>query len=847
MSKRYLPLMLLFVAGILGAEPARDRFGDPLPEGAIARLGNLPLRHEGAIQSAAFTADGKTLVTCEPLFISFWDPKTGECMRTRPLDRSVAMSIRRLSDDAKVLMLGDSKNVLHFIDPASGAEQHRLDHSQCGPIWGWPYLSRDGKILAAIHRTPAAIRQTSIAVWDVESGKLLHEFKEPSLAQVAPHGLIALTPDGKQLVLPHADGSLHLVDVASGKEVRAFEMPPPSPGFRPSLRFPSFVLSPDGRFLVLGDSGYPLCVCELATGKLLHQLRPSQGSKGRLAFTANGRFLAESAFNEIRLFGVLSGKEIRKLPKKPPATSPILAFSPDGRTLAEFPSGPTIHLWDMDAQRRLHPPVGHEAAIKSLAFFPDGKRLVSADQTGEMRVWDISSAQSLAERTYNYGAACLTVDKDGETVRYAGNDSSTHEWDLRTGREEVRPRVVDKLPATYLALSPDGRSLAVLVPNRAAPQKAWDAPELRLYDLKTNKSIVLPRPTEQGGFGYLTFTPDNRCLAASHTDGVLRLWDRDTGKRVREVPRMSLDGPPVHLAFAADGRSLLALTGEQEAVPLGRGRPIVRRVSKLRIREIASGEDRLQLPPLGNMFSLAYSPGARFIALGGWDGQIFVYSAVSGKQLALWQGNQGYVFALAFSRDARLLASGGANGTILIWKVPQDDSVPVVRKSEEAESLWLALGDTDAAVANRALAGLAADPTKTLPYFKDRLSSLGKELDRKQFAEWIAKLDDDSFKVREQATRELALTGADAADALRLALQNSPSAEAKRRIEDLLARLKRGGDSQRLRFLRAVEALERIGTPQAKDVLRSLAGQSLPPDLREEVQTSLQRLAEIRP
>ncbi len=827
------PLPSLILLGLCSlapaAEPKRDCYGDPLPEGAIARLGNLPLRHEGGIQSAAFTADGKTLVICEPLSFYFWDPATGKCVQSMPLDRSVAMQIRRLSEDAKILMLGDFKKVLHFIDTARGAEQGTLDHSQCGSIWGWPYLSRDGKILAAIHRIPTAANKTSIAVWDVEGGKLLHEFKEPALGQVAPHGLIALTPDGKQLILPHADGSLHLVEVASGEEVRAFEMPPSPHRTAGALRFSRLTLSPDGRYLAFGGPITPWTVCEVATGKRLCQLEPAQSPNQALAFTPNGRFLAvASPANEIRLIGVLSGKEIRKLPKNKPEHSQMLAFSPDGRTLVEVSSGPTIHLWDVVAGRRLHPPVGHEAAVHALAFFPDGKRLVSADQSGELRVWDIASGQTLAQRPYNHQAESLTVDSDGETVRFACNDRSTHQWNSRTGRDQVGQGVAYGLTTSSFALSPDGRSLAIVVLKGGAQPNRSDAYELRLYDLNTNKWIVLPHSPGQSWAGHMRFTPDSRRLAACFYGGALRLWDRDTGKLVREFKRKTQVSHPIYPTFAADGRSLL-----------------VSMDGMVRIREIASGADRLQIPPVPNsLYSLTYSPDARFVASGQRDGSILVYSAVSGKQLAQWQSKQGYVYALAFSRDSRLLASGGANGTILIWKVPQDNSVPIVQKAEEADSLWQALGESDAAAANRALGALAAAPAQALPLFKERLSTIGKQLERTQFADLIADLDDDSFKVRERAMRELALAGANAAEALRQALHNSPSAEAKRRIEDLLARLNKDGDSQRLRFLRALEVLERIGSPQAKNVLRSLSGQSLPPDLHEEVQASLSRLGE---
>ncbi|MGH7223037.1 MAG: hypothetical protein ACRELF_07405, partial [Gemmataceae bacterium] len=633
-------------------------------------------------------------------------------------------------------------------------------------------------------------------------------------------GLIALTPDGKQLILPHSDSSLHLIDVATGKELRAIEMPPMPPGRHLSQRLQRLTISPDSRYLAFGGPATPLTVCELATGKRLRELAPPQGILSGLAFTPNGRFLAVDEYTRIRLFGVVSGKEMRKLPVTT-GTRNQLVFSPDGRTLAAV-GGYTINLWDMAGQRRLHPPVGHEAGVQAMVFFPDGKRLVSADYDHGMIVWDLASGRSLARRRNNNYSVSLTVADDGDSVRFAGYDVAVHRWNLRTLREE-RQAMITGLSTNTVAMSPDGRSMAALIFN----SRSW---QLRLYDMKSNKAMELSGLPAQGWVGQMVFTPDSRRFAACSNDGALRLWDRDTGKLVREFKKETPRGQPTHLAFAADGRSLALFDG------------------MVRIREIASGADRLQIPPVpGSLFAVAYSPDARFLACGQSDGRVLVYSAVNGKQLAQWQGNQGAVRALTFSRDSHLLASGGANGTILIWKVPKDETLPAVLKAEKAVSLWQTLGDHDAASANRALAALTAAPAQTLPLFKERLRPLGKPLDRKRLARLIAELDDDAFKVRERATRELALVGPDAADALRQAMFKDPSAEVKKRIEDLLSRLKTGGDSERLRFLRAVEVLERIGTPQARELLRELAGKPMAAQLREEVQASLRRVEQLRP
>jgi HEAT repeat protein len=178
--------------------------------------------------------------------------------------------------------------------------------------------------------------------------------------------------------------------------------------------------------------------------------------------------------------------------------------------------------------------------------------------------------------------------------------------------------------------------------------------------------------------------------------------------------------------------------------------------------------------------------------------------------------------------------------------VSEGEHLPAQLDDVEAVSLWGQLSAHRAARANRALAGLVAAPARAIPLIKQRFRTTWKKPDTKQLARLIADLDDEAFKVRERATRELSEAGSDAADALSQALANNPSTEAKRRLEDLLNRLSKDGVSECLRSLRAIEVLERIGTPEAIDVLRKLARKPLPAELHEDIEASLLRV-EKRP
>ena len=112
------------------------------------------------------------------------------------------------------------------------------------------------------------------------------------------------------------------------------------------------------------------------------------------------------------------------------------------------------------------------------------------------------------------------------------------------------------MASNVLALSPDGRSAAILTNNQGLGKSLQDLRRLQLYDLKTNKSIELPGLQVQGWISQMAFAPGSRRFAAGSNDGVVRLWDRDTGKLLRELKQERWTRPPMNLIFAADGRSL---------------------------------------------------------------------------------------------------------------------------------------------------------------------------------------------------------------------------------------------------------------------------------------------------
>ena len=78
-------LMALLVADLLSAQnqekkipPRMDLYGDPLPEGAVSRLGTVRFNHGGWLDSLFFAPGGKTLISAGSGKIRIWDAASGK-------------------------------------------------------------------------------------------------------------------------------------------------------------------------------------------------------------------------------------------------------------------------------------------------------------------------------------------------------------------------------------------------------------------------------------------------------------------------------------------------------------------------------------------------------------------------------------------------------------------------------------------------------------------------------------------------------------------------------------------------------------------------------------------------
>src|SRR5262249_42585534 len=102
-----------------------DRYGNPLPEGAIARLGTVRFRDVNTIERAAFSPNGNILApSAAPNLIRLWDVATGKEIR-RIVEKSSEVHLHGFSPDGKTFAV-ESGGVVSLKEVATGREVRRL-------------------------------------------------------------------------------------------------------------------------------------------------------------------------------------------------------------------------------------------------------------------------------------------------------------------------------------------------------------------------------------------------------------------------------------------------------------------------------------------------------------------------------------------------------------------------------------------------------------------------------------------------------------------------------------------------------------------------------------------------
>jgi WD40 repeat protein len=523
----FLSLIGVFAANLSwGQGPKRlDGDGNPLPVGAIARLGTLNWR--GCGDPIAYSPGGRYFVATA----------------------------------------GPSRSQVVFLDPERGTRLFVLDSIGTGYHLRF---SPDGKRLVC--PVPGSYHNP---VWDVESRKQLFKFEGSEAA---------FSDDGARLITVsfYGKGQCRILDSASGKVIEEHplggdmswaELVPGATKIvfydKASRRVVLFdwstnvrkdvfaceeglgaTAAPDGKTLALASRDGVRLV-DLATGTQRSHWK--QRADGLVVFSSDGRRVAWSGYDEERGVAFPWIAEIGSAaPRRAGLPTNNFAppcFTPDGRALAVLEDG-GVPVWrDVQTGKEIRTREGHSGRILEIVPQRDGRHLLSRD-LNRWLLWDLETAR-LVERHSDAETTSVRSSRESQgRWSFAGQEDALKRLAVMNLVDDAGKRVAHGWQRTIfdIVTSPDERYLAMyysdVPPGFKAPGRVG------VWNLATGK----PLPYLAARPGTFRFSPDSRLLVTTTIEGTADLWEIATGQK-----RMSFQGhlgDVSALAFLTAGRML---------------------------------------------------------------------------------------------------------------------------------------------------------------------------------------------------------------------------------------------------------------------------------------------------
>jgi WD40 repeat protein/class 3 adenylate cyclase/tRNA A-37 threonylcarbamoyl transferase component Bud32 len=361
-------------------------------------------------------------------------------------------------------------------------------------------------------------QQGETLLWRARTGRIKRRF--------AIGGPFAISPDGRLAAVArnspdpaNPSAALTVLDLTTGR--RRALAPLPAQGWIVSVAF-----TPDGRRIIGASFEGAVRVWDLASGAI-SQTFAGQSSGANLAVTPDGRTVFSAAeTGTVVAFDVAGSQQLGRAfrwnaPDKGCLNTPCFVINPQSTLMATSQGDGTVALIDLRTRRVIDTLAARNGRpAEALAFFPDGRRLATGGVAGRVTLWDIHARKVL------------------RTIRYAE-------------------------PVWWVAVSPDGRHLAVQTRTAISPQSRVEVREVASNRVLYSRTVTIDR-----GRGGLFFSPDARRLAVlgcCRSGSPIEVWDARSGERKLSV---ALDGYAASLAFSPDGRRLAAGTNDGTVVLL---------------------------------------------------------------------------------------------------------------------------------------------------------------------------------------------------------------------------------------------------------------------------------------
>ncbi len=620
--------------------------------------------HTSSVNAVAFSPNGIILASGSwDNTIRLWNSKTRSLLGTLT-GHTESVSTITFSPETGILTSGSTDGTIRFWNEKVDHQKKAILHALNAPLialspdsktlattgnkrillWDTDTLKQKASLTGHTHRvssitfsqdgtTLTSRSYIETRLWDARTRTLLKDTRvstddSPTKPVFYPNGL---SPDGKTYVKRNKDGTVELWDTQTKKQRVILK--------KHTKPISVIAFSADSSMLATTGKDNTIQLWEIATAQHKATMPNKGGSTEVLTFSSDGTMLARgNNYGQVHLWNLKTGDYISTLGHQTPNRNrsiSSLAFSNDGLTLASGSKDHTICLWDTATGARRDMFVGHVDEIISLAFSTTHHLLVSSSRDGTILFWDTTpfvetsaivrispspiQSPAIGERltlnidisgAKNVNGYKIAVDFDNTALRYISSENGNYLTNAASFR---------------------ATSESVSTSFRATSESVFKQPPNRV-NLENASSEAKDGDGTLASITYEVIAQKPSTLKLSK----VRLKKRDNNQAIPIIVQGSVLPRPVKEDSPTDYT--------QFSLPEG----AIARLGKGVINDMKLSPDR-------SLLAVSSSVG------------IWLYDAITGKELALLTEHTKPTTVIDFSPHGDLLVGADYDGKLHIW------------------------------------------------------------------------------------------------------------------------------------------------------------------------------------